>query len=137
MKLPAISEREVLRNAMAFLRFLGWKVERRNVGMLKVVGPDGRCRRVRFGKPGEADLYGRLPGRRRRRFELEIKRAGKRPTARQQAFLQTNNDAGCVCFWVDNMNTLERIAPLIAAGYRVVYGHGCDYDLVAPRSRKS
>lgn len=127
-----IPEREVLASSMAILRGLGWTVWRRNVGMFKLPNYDGTYRTFRANDPGMSDLWGVTSNK--RHFELEIKRHGKRPTARQLEWLRGWNNEKAdrfVTFWVDNTATLERVARHIMAGGRIEYvGEKGDYDLI-------
>jgi hypothetical protein len=100
-------EREVQRSGIKLLTGLGWQVERRNTGMFRLQYK-GKTRFVRASKPGMADLFGRLPDG--RSFELEIKRPGKRPTAKQLAWLKSQNGPHCCAFWVDSTCVLEKVA---------------------------
>lgn len=133
-RLPPIAEREILKNARLYLESIRWEVRRRNVAKFVIKKPGGKRRFFRAADPGQSDLYGKMPSG--RRFELEIKSLGREPTKKQLYWLLSQNDEHCVAFWVDNLDTLERIAPAIAGGMRVVYGDGCDYDLVKPRGRR-
>lgn len=122
-----IPESEIVKNAILYLKSIRWEVYRRNVGAMAIMLPNVRRRWFRSAEPGQSDLYGTLPDG--RRFELEIKHHGKRPTALQLAWLQSQNDEHCVAFWCDSTATLQRIAPAIAGRARVVYGEGDEYDV--------
>jgi hypothetical protein len=74
-------------------------------------------RMVRFGEPGDPDITGMLPGG--RRFDLEVKAPGKRPTPEQLDRLRRTNDLGGVGLWIDDAAELARILPQLCAGARV------------------
>lgn len=126
LKKPTPSESEVQRNGIAYLKAMGWKVWRRNVGRMK--NSSGKL--ISFGEPGMSDCWGITPDG--RHFELEFKREGKRPTKAQLAWLKSMNTGCTPAWWVDNTATLQRVAEFIADGYSVRYfDDGSDeYDLI-------
>jgi hypothetical protein len=113
--LPPLSEADILRAVVEAAAVFGVTLVRRNVGM----ATNAKGQRVRFGRPGESDLYAdpSLPDG--RRFEVETKRRGKRPTPKQLDFLQRINAAGHVGMWIDSVTEFARVLPKILAGARV------------------
>ncbi len=140
-KVPTPLEKEIQKNGIALLRSLGWKkVFRRNVATF-TADYKGKSRIIRCGEPGQSDTWGVMPDG--RHFELEFKRSGERPTLDQAKWLWMMNSGGCgVSFWVDNLDTLERVARHLMDGGRIVYldqdgreypdgrGPSGDYDLI-------
>jgi hypothetical protein len=123
-------EKEIQKPGIAYLKSLGWDVNRRNVGAFTVQGKTGVKRFIRANSPGQSDTWGTTPDG--RHFELEFKRPGKEPTALQFEWLQKMNARpSTVAFWCDNTATLERVARHVMAGGGVEYtGIGAEYDLV-------
>jgi len=115
-KTPKPLEKEIQRNGIKLLKFLGWTCHRRNTGMTRATY-GGRTRVIRYGEPGMADIFGKLPDG--RSFELEFKRPGNRPTRRQFDWLKSQNSEHCVAFWVDDVQTLEIIAKRLMRGFRI------------------
>jgi hypothetical protein len=122
-------EKVVQKGSIALLRLFGWTVFRRNVGMM-VGRHKGKDWAVRFGEPGQSDLWGVMPDG--RHFEAETKRFGKRPTEAQLAWLKTRNGPHCAAFWFDNTDTLELVARHLMAGGSIEYGEDDHYKLVGP-----
>jgi hypothetical protein len=128
-KPPTPLESEVQRNGILHLESRGWVCYRRNVAGWAIPETETSDRRfISANKAGMSDTWGRLPDR--RRFELEFKRHGKRPTEKQIAWLRENNDEHCVAFWVDNLATLQIVAAHLMAGGSVEYSEhpGADRD---------
>jgi hypothetical protein len=117
-KPPSPLEKVVQKEAVKLLKSLGWEVHRRNTGAF-ALKYKGKSRYIKMSEPGMADLWGKMPDG--RRFELEIKRSGKRPTKTQTAWLRSQNNSHCAAFWADNTATLERVARHLMAGGRVHY----------------
>lgn len=126
-KPPSPLEKEVQKNGIILLRSLGWAVHRRNVGIMKWKDKKGSTRMFRMNEAGMSDTWGMLPDG--RRFELEFKRSGKRPSAEQLAWLKSQNGPHCVAFWVDNTETLSRVAIYLGAGHSVVYSEDDHYEV--------
>ena len=117
-------ESEVLESTIAILRFLGFDVHRRNVGARKI-----GAHYVRFNEPGMSDIWGTMPDG--RRFELEIKRFGKRPTVKQLDWLRSQNNEHCAAFWADSSREVELVARALMQGAWIEYHETGDaYDLV-------
>ncbi len=138
-KLPKPLEKEIQKNAVKLLRSLGWEIHRRNVSAFGGTHK-GKKWFVRSGEPGQADLFGKLPDG--RHAEIEIKRPDERPTLDQARWLWANNRSDHeVSFWVDNLDTLERVARHLMGGGKILYldnngrqypdgwGPSADYDL--------
>jgi hypothetical protein len=101
-------EREVQKSGIALLRGLGWECHRRNVSATRWVDKKGNNRLFKTNAAGMADTWGTMPDG--RRFEIEFKRPGKRPTAKQLAWLKSQNGPHCCAFWVDSTCVLEKVA---------------------------
>ncbi len=111
-----IPERDVQAQCLEALAMLAVNAVRRNTGQGQYANADGSTRVVPFGEKGDPDIAGDLDGR---RFALEVKREGKRPTPEQYGRLDAINEAGGVAFWVDNAEILFTIIPRVRAGWRV------------------
>lgn len=111
-----IPESKIQREGMAWIRAQGSLVFRRNCGGMY----DASGNFVRFAEKGAADSWGILPSG--AHFECEFKRPGKRPTYDQVTWLiGTNGHGSSVSFWVDNLDTLQRVYAWVCSGGRVVY----------------
>jgi hypothetical protein len=130
-KPPSPLEKVVQKSGNALLEGWGWEVHRRNTGVFRLSYKNKnqvtKERIVRASEPGQSDTYGKLPDR--RRFELEYKRFGERPTPKQLAWLKSQNDEHCVAFWVDNTHTLFHVAKHLMAGGSIEYGEDDHYEL--------
>jgi hypothetical protein len=101
---------------MEWMRAQGSQVYRRNVGGMY----DASGNFVRFAEKGAADSWGILPNG--SHFECEYKRLGKRPTYDQVMWLiGTNGHGASVSFWVDNLDTLERVYAWVVSGGRIAF----------------
>lgn len=126
-------ESAVLSGALAYLGLIGVKADRHNVGC--ATNPNGQ--RIRFGKKGDPDIMGRLPGG--RVLGIECKREGFDPSKlrgdklahfeRQLAAMKAINDDGGVAFWIDDPAILHQVMPIILAGGSVVE-RGDDWEVV-------
>lgn len=124
-KLPRERESKVQRSIVVRLGRLGIRLFRRNVGAMRE-----RERFVRFGRAGEADLWGvDLHGR---HWEIETKAAGRKPTEKQLAWLKEISELGCICYWSDNANDCEYVAEAVLQGGKVVWLDGCEYMIQMP-----
>jgi hypothetical protein len=108
-----VPERQVLMACLAVLHARGVAAWRQNTGAVKQTYK-GRTRFTRYGVPGQADITGILPDA--RRLEVEVKRFGKRPTAKQCEWLRKINGSGGVALWVDDAGHLDRVLPRLIAG---------------------
>jgi hypothetical protein len=120
-KPPVPLEREIQRNGIKLLKMLGWTVHRRNTGTFFATYK-GKERLIRSGTPGMADTWGVMPDG--RRFEIEFKRPGNRPTELQLAWLKSQNNAHCAAFWVFETGHLELYAKLLMNGANVHWLRG-------------
>ena len=121
-------ESEVQKSGIALLRGLGWECHRRNVSATRWTDKKGNERLFKTNAAGMADTWGTMPDG--RRFELEFKRPGKHPTAKQLAWLKSQNGPHCCAFWVDNNRTLQMVAEALMGGGRIWYHEvGDDYDV--------
>lgn len=111
-KPPRITEADILRQVVEAAALFGVELKRRNVGM--ALNPKGQP--VRFGESGESDLYGALGSR---TLFVEVKRPGKRPTAKQLAFLHRENARGNVALWVNDAAQITETLPKLLEGWRV------------------
>jgi hypothetical protein len=121
--LPRPLERTVLYSVKKRLQVFGITLWRRNVGGLR----NQQGKYVAFSARNRADLEGIGPGG--RRWEIEVKRYGEKPTRGQLLWLKQMTDLGAVAFWVDNADTADRIAPVIIQGGRIVWRAGCNFDV--------
>lgn len=128
-----VLEKQITVQCVQACALLGLKLERQNTGMGAFANRDGSVRRVRFGKAGDLDWRATLPGG--RRFELEIKAPGKRPTREQYERMDELNGDGAVAFWTDCAAYLLRVLPLVLAGATVaINGDGEPEFTVAPEN---
>jgi hypothetical protein len=111
---PKPKESEVLRAVIACLAIYGIDVQRQNTGA--GTNPSGRL--VRFGKKGNPDLTGTIPGT-GRRIEVEVKAPGKTPRPEQLQRLIELNRQGAVAFWVDDARQVHQVLRRILEGQRV------------------
>jgi len=105
-------EAQVLRGVVQACLARGVPIRRQNTGAMMVEG-----RFVRFGKAGNSDLTGIVPGG--RRLDVEVKRPGRRPTPQQIAYLQEVNRFGGVGLWTDDADVFGRWLDAILLGMRV------------------
>lgn len=112
-KPPSTPERDVQAACLACLKAWGIDVKRQNTGA--ALNPRGKM--VFFGRTGDPDITGILPGG--RRLDLEIKAPGKEPTPEQLERLRLTNAQGAVGLWLDDALELARILPKLCAGARV------------------
>jgi hypothetical protein len=117
-KIPREREGKLLRSIRVRLHHrFGIRLWRRNIGVMKRGN-----RIVRFGKKGQADLYGMLPrSHGNRHVELEVKTDGERPTPLQLDWLKMMHALGAVAWWTDNINDAERVAEAVMCGGRIVW----------------
>jgi len=107
-------ERDILKACLDYLALIKVPAWRSNSGALKI---DKRL--VRFnGAEGCSDILGVLPrGPHRGAFlAVEVKRPGRKPTEKQQGFLDRIEVAGGVGLWVCSVGELE--ADLAELGVR-------------------
>jgi hypothetical protein len=64
---------------------------------------------------------------RARHWEIEVKAAGKQPTAAQLRWLKQMSSLGAVAFWTDSANDCERVAEAIMCGGRIVWLEGAEF----------
>jgi hypothetical protein len=122
-KLPPDRESKIQRSIVVRLDRMGIKLWRRNVGMMR---KDDRV--VRFGSPGQSDLWG--IDRTARHWEIETKRPGNRPTPKQLDWLKLMTMMGCVAYWADSANIAEKVAEAILDGGRIIWiGDGDEFDI--------
>lgn len=107
--IPEMTEAEVTMQIIEASHMLGLVLERQNTG-----GTHYGDRYVSYGEPGDSDWRATLPGG--RRFALEIKRPGKRPTPEQLAKLRELNAQGGVGLWTDDAEKFLRLMPWIMSG---------------------
>jgi hypothetical protein len=107
---PALRETDVKRAILQHLRLRGFRAWVRNVG-----GAYG-LQFVRFGEPGQADIWGYEPGT-ARHLEVEVKRPGARThpkrAALQHAWLEQCQRDGVIAFQAASVEEAEqRLAEL-------------------------
>ena len=122
-KIPNERENKIQRSIVVRLERLGVKLWRRNVGVMR---KDNRF--IRFGSPGQSDLWG-IDHLFHRHWEIETKRPGNRPTACQLLWLKEMSHLGCVAFWTDSANVAEQVAEAILDGGRIVWHNNDDFDV--------
>lgn len=109
-------EAEVQKACIEIMKKHGWFVHRRNVGSFAMGD-----RYFKAGEPGQSDTYGSIKRLGGRRFEVEIKRPGNRPTLDQVAWLLKCHYEGCVAFWVESAEQCEGIVEAINGGGWIEY----------------
>ena len=124
---PLRSEATVQRQAIKLFAQYGIELTRRNTRVMRVPGKGGRSRLMMFGKPGDPDSDGTLPGG--RRIEVEFKREGWVPAKargkdlvrwqKQLAHLRKTNSLGGVGLWLTTPETIHIIAPKLLEGWRI------------------
>jgi hypothetical protein len=124
VKPPREAERSVQKNIVVRLRRLGIVLYRRNVMLART--PDGRKYRVEA--PGRSDLYG-WELKTARHWEIEVKAAGEKPTAKQLVWLKECHRLGAVSFWADSVNDAERVADAIIRGGKIVWHEDHEYHV--------
>jgi hypothetical protein len=106
-----VLERDIMRQVTDTVKLYGLDLQRRNTGGMK----NAKGRYVAFGKKGDADWSGMIGSR---KFDLEVKRPGKRPSPEQYARLRRTNSQGGVGMWVDDGAVFARCVPKLLAGWR-------------------
>lgn len=102
-RLPSATESEIQAAIIEYLNYQpGVRVWRRNVGAM-AGSHNGRKWFVRFGAKGMADIEGIGPGG--RHIEIEVKRAGKKPTQEQLDWLEDCRVCGAIAFWADSLES--------------------------------
>ena len=125
-RLPPERETKIQYSIRTRLARYGVTLWRRNVGGM--AGEHNGARRfVRFGSPGQSDLWG--IDRTGRHWEIEVKRPGNTPTPKQLAWLKDMTARGCVAYWADSANAAERVAIAVLNGGRIVWHDNHDYDV--------
>ena len=114
MKPPKPLERDVLKSCVAVAAMMGVRLERQNTGRGTYRNKDGTTRTVAYGRAGNLDLKGILPGG--KAVEVEIKRPGNRPTKLQYRRMREINTAGGVAFWTDDPKHFEQFLRFVVAG---------------------
>jgi hypothetical protein len=105
-------ETQLVKSIQAYLRMIGCPSFRRNVGALEVADSGGKRRMVRFGSPGQADLWFIAPGGVHGEIEAKQPGLGKRssPTPIQQDWLDAMRKAGAIALTVTSLDELaERL----------------------------
>ena len=123
---PHDRESKIQKSIVIRLDRLGIRLWRRNVGAMR---QDDRI--IRFGSPGQSDLWG-IDTIYHRHWEIETKRPGNRPTPLQLSWLKDMSQLGCVSFWADNANVAERVAKAIIDGGMIVWCDNDDYNVEMP-----
>lgn len=103
-----ITEAQVSKAIVDFLRAEGWRVERLQSGLFRQPGKNGK--RVRIGEPGRADYFAvRVPSRGPYEdliqfFYFEVKAPRKKPTAKQQRWLEDRRRERFLAVWFDSFD---------------------------------
>jgi len=107
---PKAKEGELVKAVMQLLQVYGFRVFRRNTGAVTTsyTRKDGvtKERFFRFSQPGMSDIWGYHIST-GQHIEVEVKRAGLKPTPLQTQWLQDADEAGCIAFWCDSMESAE------------------------------
>jgi hypothetical protein len=99
-------ESDILRDCLTWLRLHGVFCWRQNQGAIRGEY-NGKRRFLRFTSvDGVADILGVLRPQ-GVLLALEVKRSGRRPTLKQEAFLATVRDHGGIGAWVQSVAELE------------------------------
>lgn len=129
-RIPPPRESKIQAAIRVRLRRLGIVLHRRNTGMTQAVH-NGRSRIIRYGSPGQADLYGWVI-RTGQHVEIEVKRPGNRPTPKQLEWLRECTRLGVLAWWADCPNIAERVAEAVLKGGRIVWREGDAFDVEMP-----
>lgn len=116
-KPPREREKKVQASTRVRLRRLGIVLFRRNVALVRT----GDGRKFSVEAPGRSDLYG-WEIKTGRHWEVETKANGGKPTPKQIEWLKECSRLGCVAYWGDNANDIERVAEAILTGGWIVWG---------------
>jgi hypothetical protein len=116
MKAPR--EQDLVGPALQLLAAKGVFAWRNNSGGITAFSASGRQRFFRFGgAPGASDILGVLPGGAGhppgRFLAIELKRPGRRPTPKQQSFLDMVRLQGGAALVIDDLKQLEREIDLL------------------------
>ncbi len=129
---PGRTEAQVLEQVLQALAIYGIDADRQNTGGM--LNPKGQY--VPFGRPGNSDVTGMIPGAwgdaSGRKLDIEVKREGFDPRKvrgkarerweRQLARLRRTNENGGYAAWVTDAAHVIKVLEGIKAGYRVVIG---------------
>lgn len=96
-----MTESDVVRDCLQFLRLNGIEAWRQNSGAIPL--PGGGFRRFN-GRKGQADIIGIVKGR---FFACECKMPGKKPTPEQDEFLDMVTRNGGISCWVTSVEELQ------------------------------
>jgi hypothetical protein len=107
---PVASEADVQKSILAYLKYMGVRAWRQNVGAVSAEH-NGRKRFVRFGERGAADVHGVLPGG--RYIAVEVKKPGKKPTDAQLLWLRAIDAAGGLAFWASSVEEVQRVVTAV------------------------
>lgn len=100
-------EQDMIKPALQLLTLRGAFVWRNNSGAMSNVSDNGTRSFVRFGgAPGGSDILGLLPGG--TFIAVELKRPGKKPTPKQQCFLDGVKRTGGVALVIHSIDELDR-----------------------------
>jgi len=97
---PAIPERAIQASIIEYLRWRGYYVQRLNSGGMR----DARHNLVTLSAAGTPDVLAIKDGR---ALFVEVKRPGKRPTARQEAMMETLRSYGAHCLVATSVEDLQ------------------------------
>ena len=111
-KIMRLSEKQIQDSILGYLKLKGIFSWRNNTGSMMATYK-GKVRRIRFGFRGVSDIlgiaplsHGLAPGR---FFAIEVKRAGKTPTADQQAFLDAVKREGGIAIVARSLKDVQEI----------------------------
>jgi hypothetical protein len=98
-------ETQLVQSVLDYLGVLGFKAYRRNVGASERLNAEGRRRLVKYGEPGQADVWAIGPDG--LHIEVEVKVPGKTPRANQEAWLEDCEKAGAIALCVSSLSELS------------------------------
>lgn len=129
-KPPVPLEKEIQKNIMEVIRYLGMEPYRRNVAAM-TAEYKGKRRFIKAGEPGQSDLWCILPDG--RHAEIEVKRPGEKPNENQTAWLRKTNKLTGASFWSDDPKGAHYVLLALMEGKRIKYlGDGYDYTIGLP-----
>lgn len=100
-----MSETDLVRAILKYLHVRGILAWRQNTGAVSFQDR-GRSRFVRFGLPGISDIIGVLPDGRFLAIEVKLL-ANKKPTHKQQDFIDSINGSNGVAFVATSIDDVE------------------------------
>lgn len=103
---PRTTGQALMKAIMEIAPLYGLWLERRNTGVARYAGKDGRDRFTRYSEKGTADLSGIVLAN-GRYIEIEAKATGELPTVDQGERILKINRLGGIAFWCDQLIIAE------------------------------